>query len=80
MDDVATIIETMEDETSEQWTDERLKAPGLMVRVLGWLLRPIVWEAMRQHPRIDENRDIRDRMLTLRDAVSGLNRHRGYGP
>ena len=60
--------------------DQRLKRPNALVRVLGWLLRPVVWEAMRQHPRIDCNRSIDDPALTLWDALRGQNRHLGYGP
>ena len=59
---------------------ERLKKPGLLVRLLGWLLRPAVWETIRQHPQIDENREFDVPILGFRDALTGRNRHRGYGP
>ncbi len=60
--------------------DERLKKPGLLIRVLGWLVRPVVWEAVRQHPQIDEFREFGVPILTFRDALTGRNRHRGFGP
>ncbi len=34
------------------WRDERLRKPNVLVRILGWLVRVVVWEAMRQHPPI----------------------------
>lgn len=56
------------------------KRPGLLVRLLGRLLRPIVWEAMRQHPCVDKGRQIGDPLLTVRDALTNRNRHLGFGP
>ena len=77
MEDVATIA-GMSDLKRE--ANERLKAPNMAVRVIGWLLRPIVWEAMRQHHQIDQDREIGAPTLNLWDALSGQNRHHGYGP
>ncbi len=34
------------------WKDERSRKPNVLVRILGWLVRVVVWEAMRQHPPI----------------------------
>ena len=58
----------------------RTVAPGHVVRVLGWLLRPIIWEAMRQHPGIDYNREVGEPLITLADVISGRNRRLGFGP
>ena len=60
--------------------DERLKKPDMLVRLLGWLVRPVVWEAMRQHPTIDSMRLVGDPMSGFWDAVTGQNRHRGFWP
>ncbi len=60
--------------------DERLNKPGLLIRLLGWLIRPVVWEAVRQHPQIDEFREFGVPILTFRDALTGRNRYRGFGP
>ncbi len=60
--------------------DERLKNPGLLIRLLGWLVRPVVWEAVRQHPQIDDMRLVGEPKLGLSDAITGQNRHQGFGP
>ncbi len=39
-------------ETDQEWKDDRLRKPNVLVRILGWLVRVVVWEAMRQHPPI----------------------------
>lgn len=61
--------------------DERFaRKPGLVVRMLAWLVRPIIWEAMRQHPTVDgNNRCTGEPMIRFWDAVWGRNRHLGVG-
>ena len=60
--------------------DRRLeRRPGLVVRLLGRLLRPVVWEAMRQHPGIDADRERGAPFASVGDAVTGRNRRHGYG-
>ena len=42
---------------------------GPIVRLLAWLLRPVIWEAMRQHPVVDVHRDESSHLMTLRDVL-----------
>ena len=51
----------------QEWEDDRLRKPNALVRILGWLVRPVVWEAMRQHPVIDYDREDNAPTLTLQD-------------
>ena len=59
---------------------ERLKNPNLLIRIIAWLMRPIIWEAVRQHPAIDSERWTGDPLASFWDALTNRNRYRGYGP
>ncbi len=56
-----------------------MRRPNMLVRVVGWLLRPLVWEAMRQHPGIDYDRLHGAPLLGLWQQVTGRNRTHGFG-
>lgn len=57
----------------------RYPRPGLLVRTLAYLLRPLIYEVIRDHPVVMPNQCTPYGLPTFSDAVRAENRFQGYG-